>query len=222
MTPHLKQVLPGEEMDTIPIGLVSPKLFKAVELLCKNALSYSGNSKAVRDAVSNLTLLLQQETSEYSVEVVALRNLLKRANQEFDRPALRLDPVQELGLGSYPKLDSSQQEAALKIKQIWTSFGKFLTMAAKNLESNGGYKGRSLDPVSVMSDETAKLWRSCYVPWYEQAKRTYVGRSGVNEAEITLYVAVEGIFPHEVERRFGLKPGAALEVLQRQLRLFQT
>lgn len=207
-------------MSDIPIGLVNPRTFKALEILCKHALSYSDNHRAVRDAVASLTLLLQQETSEVSVEVVALRNLLKRSNDEFDRPALRLDPVQELGQGTYPKLDSGQQEAALKIKQVWSSFGKYLTASAKNLEANGSYRGRALDPVSVMSDEVANLWRETYCPWYEKAKKTFIARTGLNEAEITLFVAVEGIFPVELDKRFSLNSGTSLEVVQRQLSAF--
>jgi hypothetical protein len=207
-------------MDQIPLGLLNPKVFKAIELVCKHGLSYSNNHSQVKAAVSNLTLLLQQETSEMSVEVVALRNLLRRSNDEFDRPALRLDPIQELGQGSYPKLDSGQQEAALRIKQVWSSFGKYLTVAAKNLEGNGGYRGRSLDPISVMSDEVVYLWKEVYCPWYEKAKKTFVARSGINEAEITLFICVEGVFPHEVDKRFALPRETSLEVIQRQLKEF--
>ena len=211
----------GEEMmQEIPLGLVSPKLFKAVELLCKNALSYSDNHKAVREAVANLTMLLQQETSEMSVEVVALRQLLRRSKAEFDRPALRLDPIQELGTGSYPKIDSSLQEAALRIKQVWSSFGKYLNVSAKNLEANGSYRGRALDPVSVMSDDVAFMWRDIYVPWYNTSKKMYIGRSGINEAEVTLMICVEALFPHEIDKRFSLKLGTSLGVLQRQLKAF--
>lgn len=207
-------------MEQIPLGLLNPKLFKAVEQVCKNGLSYSDNHKAVKDSISNLIVLLQQETSEMSVEVTSLRQLLRRSNDEFDRPSLRLDPVQELGQGTYPKLDSGQQEAALKIKQVWSSFGKYLTASAKNLEANGSYRGRALDPIAVMSDEVASLWRDTYCPWYEKAKKTFIGRTGLNEAEITLFVAVEGVFPQELDKRFSLSVGTSLEVVQRQLSAF--
>ncbi len=219
-------------METIPIQL-NPKLFKSMELVCKNAINYSGNHKLVRDSVANLILILQQESSELTVEIAALRQFLRRTNPNFDfsansrsaeepegRPKLRSDPIYTLGEEPNPKIDSDQISAALAIRRVWTAFGKYIGVAARNLDAGGGYRGRALDPLSVMSDEVAILWKESYCPWVEKAKRTWIGRSGITEAEVTLAVVVESIHPHELEARFRLKPDTALLALKNQLDRF--
>lgn len=215
----------------IPIRL-NPKLFKALEAVCKNAVNYSGNHKLVRDSVANLTLLLQQEAPELTVEVAALRGFLHRTDPSFEfaasfrsaeqpngRPKLRTDPIEILGLEPNPSLDSEQISAATAIKKVWNSFGRYLTVAARNLDGTS-YHGRALDPLSVMSEETAILWKQAYVPWVTKAKKTWIGRSGCHEAEITLAVVIECIHPHELDSRFRLKTGTALLALQHQLDRF--
>ncbi len=201
----------------IPIKL-SPRLYKAMEAVCKHGLAYSQNHKLVRDAVNNLVLLLQQEAGETTAELTALRGLLRRTDSGFDgdRPKALQDPIEDLGLGSNPKLSPDQQAAALAIKRIWTSFGRFLQVASRNLEASGK-KGRTLDPLDVMSDEVAVLWEETYKNWYQRGKRTFIGRSGCNEAEVTLRIVVEGCFPEETDRSYNLPTGSSLTVLQHQL-----
>ena len=196
-------------------------MYKSIELICKNGLHYSDNHKEVRSAITAFVVLLQQELSEPSVEVSNLRSLLRRTdpNKEFERPSLRLDPIQELSTGPEPLIDYEQQDAALTIKKIWSSFGRYLNVAARDY-NGAGNRGQAKDPISVMSDEIAILWREQYIPWYAKAKRTWIDRSGINEAEVTLSVVVEGAFPSELDRRYRLKEGRSLIALQRQLSNF--
>lgn len=207
-------------MIEIPVRL-NPKLYKSIELICKNGLHYSDNHREVRAAITSLVLLLQQELSEQSVETVSLRSLLRRTDprNEFERPSLRLDPIQELSTGPKPLIDYDQQDAALSIKKIWSSFGRYLNVAARDY-NGAGHRGQAKDPISVMSDEIAILWREQYIPWYAKAKRTWIDRSGINEAEVTLSVVVEGAFPDELDRRYRLREGRSLLALQRQLANF--
>lgn len=207
-------------MNEIPIGL-SPRAFKAVEQLAKKALQHSQNHKEVRAAITAIAVLFQNESSEPNLEVFALRRILKHyGNQEFERPSQRLDPVYELSHGHKPPLDNDQHMAALKIKKVWSGFSHYLNVAAKDYNKSTGQRGHALDPISVMSDETAYLWRQVYSPWYERAKRKYIDRSGINEAEVTLAIVVEANFPQELDRRYRLKEGRSLTALQRQLTNF--
>jgi hypothetical protein len=190
-----------------------------METICKQAIQYSDNNKEIRSSITALVVLLQQEVSEHSVETVGLRNLLRRTDprNEFERPSLRLDPVQELALKQ--EIDNAQQDAALSIKKVWNSFNRYLNVAARDY-NGAGSRGSAKDPISVMSDEVAHLWRDQYVPWYNKAKRTWIARSGINEAEVTLSIVVEGTYPSELDKRYRLTDGRSLLALQRQLANF--
>jgi hypothetical protein len=205
----------------IPIVL-EPRIAKALETVCKNALAYGQNHREVRASISNLIVLLEQQVSEPCVEIANLRNLLKRADPDYSsRPAAELDPIYELALGSNPQITADQQAAAYQIKKVWAAFSRYLTVQAKNLESNGGSKSRRLDPLDAMSTEVARLWKDIYTPWYAKARKSYIARSGINEAEIVLKVVVDCQWPHQLDKRFGLTPGSSLIAVQHQLTSFQ-
>jgi hypothetical protein len=216
----------------IPIKL-NPRLARAIETLAKSSLTYSQNHMQVRNAITGLILVLDSEAGEPSVEVANLRNLLRRNDVTFDfaetirtssdpngRPPATLDPIHELGLGANPKISPEQQASAYTIKKIWSCFSRYLSVQAKNLEANGSSIGRRLDPIDVMGQDIAKLWKDVYCVWYNNGKRKYIGRSGITEVEVSIRVVVDGVFPHEVDKRYSLANGACLRALQHQLTLF--
>lgn len=205
----------------VPI-ILEPRIAKALETVCKTALAYGQNHREVRASIGNLIVLLEQQVSEPCVEVISLRNVLKRAEPGYSsRPAVELDPIYELASGSNPKLSPDQQAAAYQIKKIWTAFSRYLSVQAKNLESPGGSKGRRLDPLDSMSAEVARLWQDTYIPWYNKARKVYIAKSGINEGELVLKVVVECDWPHQLDKRFGLPPGSSLTAVQHQLTSFQ-
>ena len=210
--------------------VLDPKLFKLIESLSRTALSYGDNHNTIRTCIGNLCFYLQQQSLQnyghLTIDTVTLKTLLKKTDPkyEFERPKPKLDVIEELGPLYQKKLTNDQQTAANQIRKVWAAFQKYLTVASRSYDTKSGKKNRVIQPLELMDPKLFVTYRNIYTPWYEKACRELVSSNDkriiTNEGDITTIIIVENIFPKELDLARNLKLGASIDILKKQLTLF--
>jgi hypothetical protein len=191
--------------------VVDPNTFRALENLCRTAISYGDNHPAVRSAVAQLARTMRVEAEmrygHGTADVVALTALLRRTSPlrppkpAGDPQPARLAPLDYLR--EHDALTAEQLAAAESIIRIWYGFGRFLTVQGRDYREGGSRKNRRVDPVSVMGQDLWDEWRGVYKPWYERAKRVRVPGSALPVVTLVLQVLVDEKPPATLDVVYG-------------------
>lgn len=213
--------------------VLEPRIFKSLESFCREAIAYGSNVEPLRQGITRIILDMrktaQAKYGHDTPDIVALVHLLKRTStneKEREPPRkTRADPLWELYQSH--KLDEDQVNSARKIQEIWAAFGRYLTIASRNYWSGGGSarKGRVLQPLDVMSDETYDLWKTCYCPWYDSLKNQTIHSSTVGPISLTgivFRILIEEYHPDQLDNAFRFEVGMSLKILKAQLDRFST
>lgn len=207
---------------------MDPRLFRAVERVCSLAIQLSGNTTSMRETVAAFSLELQmQGMSRHgfrTADAEAIHNLLARTdpNRRTELPRIEKDIFEYLS----KSLDVTQLSAAGAMRNVWDSFGRFLTVATRGFEPGGGSKRTSVQqPLDVMADDTWECYKEFFKPWISAASRRTTGRiktGNMVNCEIVHRIIVEEQFPSDVDRLCCLPPGAALKTFRYELNQFYT
>ena len=206
-------------------AVINPKLFHAIEVLCRDALQYGGNATGIRNTIITLVSTMRQQAwadfGHDTVDVSSISSLLQRtdpAREHSQRPlrAAEKDPIQELVRQAH--LNGDQERAADIIRHIWRAWGRYLSVAARTFEKrSNSARERALDPFWVMGEDDFLLWIEVYRPWYEVIKKElYQTRIGgtVSAARIVIHAVTIPMFPGRIDVVERLETGTSLRVLK--------
>lgn len=216
---------------TVPTVL-PPRIYRAIEALCRDALHYSDKHPTVRKLVTSVYQALEVEAHTQhgspSIEALSLKKVLtKIINSEEDNiPSHRLVPLQLLEADQL--LRPEQIEAAHHILQVWQGWGRYLQVSGRKYEKGGSKRAgtSSLGPLDVMGESTWALWREYYIPWERGARQRLVDGGGWLHArkescfEVVMGVVVKDISPKQLDQAFYWRQGSALIALQDELMRF--
>ena len=215
------------------LTVVEPPLFRAIEGLCKEAISYGDNHSAVRRAIvhiySEMRRLAHKLHGYDTPDVIMLGNMIKRTKDGADnltenRPAPKLDPMCDPTV--VKRLNSMQIQAAGTIRSIHHAMQTFLTFKGSHYDSGGGArapKARAADPLDVISEELYEEYKRYYTPWAnESAKRTLRSHGGMvfTHRRLVLDIVTQDFHPKDLDKALGLKNNSIMKVLMRELNLF--
>lgn len=211
--------------DRIILTILEPRLFRALELVCKDAISLSNNHPAMRRSVGSVYFQLRTAAIERcgheTPDVIAIKSILDRTAPE----GIRRVPVKEVLTALYEKgqLDADEIRAGKLIADIWRAFGRFLTVVSRSYDNApAGQRTRTCDPADVMGSSLNANWRDYYCPWYEVAKHklvpskvAYMGYK--TRAALVLYVIVEQMMPRIIDKAFKLPRNTTITVVKEEL-----
>lgn len=205
-------------------SVIAPRLFNAIESLCRESLVYSGNQTGMRNAIvaliGTIRTLSNEQFGHDTPDIRALGALLERTHPSGPtRREAERDPIDELQRQAH--LDGEQAGAADLIRTIWRGWSRYLTVAARSYEQKSSRaQSRALDPVSVMGKSLLNEWHYIYVPWYDSAKINLIERkdgSMVSAVRLVLHIVNIPAFPGQIDLSERLKKGTALGILKDEL-----
>lgn len=211
----------------ITLSVLDIRIFRAIELLVRAAIDYSGNHVQVRTAAIALTHAMKAVAEELhhhdTPDVLSLLSMLRRADPRFAEVGGRPPEAIPLTLmEARRQLTPEQISAARMVLLVWRAFGRLLTVVARSYDGTaGGKRNRVLQPVEVMGEDLYDQWRQYYVPWYNKANVLMIkdlsGFPCTTRARLVINVVVEDKFPATLDKGLKLKRGTVAEILREEL-----
>lgn len=189
--------------------LLDPRVYRAIEILARDAISFSGNSPIIRSAITalknELTISAEKRTGTISPEISLLDQLLRRTLGDT-RPPIRLDILDILE--SSKAITPAQASAGRWVRKVWAGFERFLVTGARSYEPTGGHSSAPpLGPYEVLGEALHIEWRDIWTPWHKEASHRLVKPTSVRHVNIVLRVLVDGASPTQLDDFFKTRGG---------------
>ena len=130
------------------------------------------------------------------------------------RRKLRRDVVR--GLYERGRLRPDQVEAAEEIRMVHEAVGRGMFPTSQGLMRSGRIRnfGGSRDFLDRMTEKERRAWHRRYLPWtHALAVEIAAGMAGARWLQLVIDVVVDNTPLRDVESRYRLRHGAALEYL---------